>query len=318
MAGKGSLETSAIIAGNANIAVPMPMPPPVVEPSPPRLHSPLQNPREPPKPPDLKVIPPTPCNGPRTPEADFGSSQFNSKSRLSGTFSVMKRALSSRRHSESSVLPRSQSSARSNTVPSRHQSMIEHAPDHSLHPFWRPRSFWDDLSDDSDSDSEFGNSGVLVGSYMHVTPRPQRQEMLSSGQPFAGWVSRTSSLSRRLTSSLGLSKSEKYPGRAQMRRWSSTSSRNPIHHNHQSAHPILESNRCGRNQRAETVSLHESKLSLIKLKTFTRRIEKAIHQREEGKREKMRERLRESIDVIRGDRIGEPGNFFKEPEELRS
>lgn len=297
MAGNGSSETSAIIAGNANIALPMPTPPVVIEQLPQRLHSPLQNPREPPKPPDLKLIPPTPSNGLRTPEADLQPSQPNPKNRLSGTISVVKRALSTHRYSAPSVIPRNQSLARNNTVPSRHRPEVGNAQDHNLHPFWRPRGFWDGISDDSDSDSEFGNSGVLVGVPLHAAPRPQLQESLSSKLPPTRQLSRSASLSSRLTSSFGLNRNGNHHTQSRTEHWLRTRSGDPTPHSYR------------RSRSAETVPLHESRLPVAKFKALAQRMEKALNQREEGKREKVRERLRGSIDVIRGDGIRVPGSF---------
>ncbi|KAL9040401.1 MAG: hypothetical protein Q9180_001931 [Flavoplaca navasiana] len=160
-------EHSAIIASNAKFAIPTgSMQPSVIHQPRQLLDSPLQNPRSPPQPPDFKIIPPTPANAMELPESNRQEQplpeQETPKRRLSNR---VKRALSTRRYSEAFAAPliRSMSlSSRRNTV---HGGVGRRAstgidPDRNLHPFWRPRAFWDDRSD---SDSDFGNDGPLVG-----------------------------------------------------------------------------------------------------------------------------------------------------------
>ena len=309
MPGNGLSETSAIIAGNANIALPVPPPPVVIEEAPLRPHSPLQNPREPPKPPDLNIIPPTPSNGPRTPEADLQLAQSSPKNRLSGTISVVKRALSTRRYSAPSILPRSQSLARNNTVPSRHRPGAGSAQDHNLHPFWRPRGFWDGLSDDSDSDSEFGNSGSLVGAPLQAAPRPQLGGSLSSRLPVTRQLSRSASLSRRLAGSFGLNKNGNHYRRSQIEHWLRTPPGDPNPHSDTPADRTRVSTPFGRSHSVDAMPLHRSRLPFVKFKALAVKMEKALNQREEGKREKNRERLRGSIDVIRGNGVQASSRF---------
>lgn len=302
MAGSDSPETSAIIAGNANIALPVPVPPAEIEHWPQRLDSPLQNPRDPPKPPDLKLIPPTPANGTLTPETDLQPSQPNTKNRFSGTISVVKRALSTHRHSDSSTFPR-QPLARNNTVPSRHRPSVGNAQENNLHPFWRPRGFWDDFSDDSDSDSEFGNSGVLFENFQHGSPRQQQQRSLSLGQSASRHHSRPPSLSRRLTDSLGFNKNGKHHTHS----W--TEHNRPSGNTNSLSAGSPNRMRETRPEDSNPVARNGNKVQFVGFKSLAQRMEKAMNQREEGKREKVRERLRGSIDVIRGDAVGGHGNF---------
>lgn len=309
MAGNGLSETSAIIAGNANIALPVPPPPVVIEEFPPRPHSPLQNPREPPKPPDLNIIPPTPSNGPRTPEADVQPSQSSPRSRLSGTISVVKRAISTRRYSAPSVLPRNQPLARNNTVPSRHRLGAGSAQDHNLHPFWRPRGFWDGLSDDSDSDSEFGNSGYLAGVPSQGTPRPQMGGSFSSRVPPTRQLSRSASLTRRLASSFGLNKSGNHYPRSRTEHWLRTPPGDATPYSDAPSDGRRGSSQLGRRYSVDAMPLHGIRVPFVKFKALTQKMEKALNQREEGKREKVRERLRGSIDIIRGDGIQASSRF---------
>ncbi|CAO1605552.1 hypothetical protein XANCAGTX0491_009066 [Xanthoria calcicola] len=168
-------EHSAIIASNAKFAIPAgSVQPPVIHRPRELLESPLQNPRSPPLPPDLKIIPPTPANAIELPKPDHQEPpippQDTPKRRLSNR---VKRVLSTRRYSEAFAAPliRSMSlSSRRNTVNGgvgrRASTGID--PNRNLHPFWRPRAFWDDRGD-SDSDSDFGNDGPLVGNSLGMS-----------------------------------------------------------------------------------------------------------------------------------------------------
>lgn len=194
-------EQSAIIAGNANIALPGSITPIVHHQSPPReiLTSPLQNPRDAPQPPeqppDLRVIAPTPANGRPSSEATPPMpSTPTATNRLSAPIASIKRAFSARRHSESLTSPfaRSFSLLGTASTPRRRRTMADGPePGSKLHPFWRPRGFWEDV-DDSDSDEEFGNTGFLTGSR-----RPSHSIKETTPR-------RTMSLTRRLRGSLGL------------------------------------------------------------------------------------------------------------------
>ncbi|MCJ1426670.1 hypothetical protein MMC29_004573, partial [Sticta canariensis] len=221
---------SAIIAGNANIALPGPIAPTLIHQSRRPLNSPLKNPRDPPQPPDFKIIPPTPANVPPTDEIDSRRSPPSPKTRLSDTVSLVKRALSARRYSDSFVSPITRSLVRRSTITTRRPSAGDD-PDSKLHPFWRPRGFWDDLSaSSSDSDSEFGNSGVLVGS--PVDAQPHKNSI--SQAPNDRSVLRSTSLTRRLTGSFSL-KSGNSQQRARTHRRSrseGSQSNQPIKSNH--------------------------------------------------------------------------------------
>lgn len=190
-------EQSAIIAGNANIALPGSITPIVHHQSSPReiLNSPLQNPRDAPQPPDLRVIAPTPANGrpssEATPPLPSTPARIN---RFSAPITSIKRAISARRLSENFVSPfaRTFSLRGTASTPRRRRTIADDAePGTKLHPFWRPRGFWDDV-DDSDSDEEFGNTGFLTGSR-----RPSQSTKETTPR-------RTVSLTRRLRGSLRL------------------------------------------------------------------------------------------------------------------
>lgn len=191
-------EQSAIIAGNANIALPGSITPIIHHQSPPPreiLNSPLQNPRDAPQPPDLRVIAPTPANGRPSSEATPPMPSTPARTnRFSAPITSMKRVISARRLSESFVSPFTRTFSLRGTAgtPRRRRTIDDHPePGSKLHPFWRPRGFWDDV-DESDSDEEFGNTGFLTGSR-----RPSQSTRDITPQ-------RTASFTRRLRGSLRL------------------------------------------------------------------------------------------------------------------
>ncbi|CAF9941355.1 hypothetical protein IMSHALPRED_002539 [Imshaugia aleurites] len=187
-------EQSAIIAGNANIALPGSITPIIHHQSPPReiLTSPLQNPRDAPQPPDLRVIAPTPANGRPSSEATPPTPSTPTRpNRFSAPISSIKRNFSARRVSDTFVAPFTRTfTFRGTTNIHRRRTIAgDPEPGSKLHPFWRPRGFWDDV-DDSDSDEEFGNTGFLTGSR-----RPSQSTKETTPQ-------RTASLTHRLRGSL--------------------------------------------------------------------------------------------------------------------
>ncbi|KAK7536437.1 uncharacterized protein J3D65DRAFT_418568 [Phyllosticta citribraziliensis] len=109
----------------------------------------LENPRTPPLPPALNVIPPTPHND--------NESDSKDPDRPSRRQSLTKKA---RRYSDSLIQPVLERTAtitkRMNiTLPQRRQSLSGKdvlEKQNALHPFWRPRGFWDDFASDSDED----------------------------------------------------------------------------------------------------------------------------------------------------------------------
>ncbi|MCJ1389936.1 hypothetical protein MMC18_002794 [Xylographa bjoerkii] len=173
-------EASTILPEGANFTLTRP-PEEVLSGVPPRLtHSPLRHPRAPPQPPNFKVIPPTPAD--RTPviEADRQLGQSSPDAMSPGRFAKVRRALSARRYSESFVSPLRSLSKRHTITASRRTTAAD--PASKLSPFWRPRAFWDDLSE---SESELGTDGHFVA---NTSGTPKRT------------VSGPSALSRRLGS----------------------------------------------------------------------------------------------------------------------
>lgn len=302
-------EHSAIIAANAKFALPAgSMQPPVIHQPRQLVDSPLQNPRSPPQPPDFKIIPPTPANVMDT--EDLEQQHYTTelaKKRLSKPLSRIRRALSTRRYSESFVAPLTRGLSCRNTIHETRRLSMNNDPDRNLHPFWRPRSFWDATDRSESSDSEFGNDELLVGNSLGMPT--QRAKNFSPPR-------RQGSLSQRL-GAIGLAR----------RRKASLGSSDP----HTTAVPETEKNYSGASAIVRNLSLRkkpkfygrqetrsyefiqpqtnpegQSKLAMPRLgyqvqfvgfKGFT---EKVKERREEARREKVREKLKGSIDVVRG------------------
>ena len=273
-------EHSAIIAGNANIAMPGAVTPVIQHELPPRdtLHSPLKNPRDPPQPPDFKVIPPTPANAPPTPSSEDMRSSFKTpvrRNRFSAPITSIRRAFSARRpHSESFVAPFTRTFSLRGTMgtPRRRPSTADDK-DIKLHPFWKPRGFWDGV-DGSDSESEFGNTGVLgrinSQSSRDATPR------------------RTMSLTRRLTGSLRLT----HPARRQRRASISESINQPNYEFYRS-----DANEKGP-IKADRVPRQGYQVQFIGFRGLADRLERRREAKEEGKREARRKWLRGRIGLV--------------------
>ena len=291
-------EHSTIVAANANFVIPGPSKPAIIHQSPVTpedpvfeerhlINSPLKNPREPPLPPDFKIIPPTPANNTPVDELDRHSGQQPSSGspRTRGPLSMMKRALSTRRYSESFVSPLSRTLLRRRTISARAPSVSD-THENKLHPFWRPRTFWDDLSD---SDSEFGNSGVLVGNSIGMS------------LPKHNTPSRTSSLSQRFGSlrfrgrqRVGWSP-DRYREGGQRRRQSYSESFNNQNQNYE----FIRSDRnVERPQNGVVIPRLGYQVQFVGFRGLQERMEQRKERRAEGKRERIREKLRGSIGVV--------------------
>ncbi|KAI4208287.1 MAG: hypothetical protein LQ346_000167 [Caloplaca aetnensis] len=317
-------EHSAIIASNAKFAIPAgSVQPPFIHEPRRLLNSPLQNPRSPPQPPDFKIIPPTPANVTDVSSPDRQQPppfEQAPKRRLS---TRMKRAFSTKRYSDAVVSPitRSFSLSRRNTVTGARRASTGIDLERNLHPLWRPRAFWE-KDDRSDSDSDFGNDGFLVGN--------------SLGMPAGGVKTfdsprRRGSLSHRL-GSLRLPRrrrtgfaaptshpdelyydddddDEILPDPTPVRRHSSARGLGLRHtatmfyrrgRSDNSSYEFLPPPHARENGGAggaDGVPRHGYQVQFVGFKGLA---EKVKERREEAKREKMRERLRGSIDVLRG------------------
>ena len=119
------------------------------------VESPLRNPRDPPKPPQFKVIPPTPAS--LTPTDELGHrldpKEYSRRSSGRRFGSLRRPSLTERRHSDSFV----KSLGRTFSLNAKNKKADQNL-DSTLHPFWRPRGFWDEFSEsDNDGDDGFNN-----------------------------------------------------------------------------------------------------------------------------------------------------------------
>ncbi|KAI9664160.1 MAG: hypothetical protein M1829_006027 [Trizodia sp. TS-e1964] len=133
-----------------------------------QVDSPLKNPRNPPMPPALKLIPPTPALA--TPSIESGRQLGHSNALPSDEspkpvrrLSLLRRTFSNRRHSESLTTSFAKSigidEGTQTADDSAHLSRRGEHDSSKLHPFWRPQGFWDDLSDSDDDERFDGGSG---------------------------------------------------------------------------------------------------------------------------------------------------------------
>ncbi|KAI4240751.1 MAG: hypothetical protein LQ352_007569 [Teloschistes flavicans] len=333
-------EHSAIIASNAKFAIPAgSVKPPVLNQPRQLLDSPLQNPRSPPQPPDFKIVPPTPANA-----TDISSPDRHERPRLEQPpkrrlSTSIRRVFSTRRYSEAFVAPltRSFSLSRRNTIVGgsfnrRASTGIDLDRGRNLHPSWRPRSFWDTKDGEgSDSDSDFGNDGYLVGNSLGMStegvktfePPPRRMGSLSRRLGSLRIPKRRNSIAVAASDNL---RDEYYdhPGDFQQRappkripslrhktatfyRRSSRLDndsyefiqRSPPHHQQHPQDPHRLDGRvaeAGANGHPGVPRLGYQ----VQFVGFKGVVEKVKEKREEARREKVREKLRGSIDVLRG------------------
>lgn len=130
-----------------------PTPPTFEDPSRTEVDSPLRNPRTAPQPPRLPAV----IISPATPSSQFRKTP-NPPSQPLRRPSLVEKA---RRYSETLIQPflTSSLSRRNSTLSQRPKS--QHDRDTTLHPFWRPRGFWDDFTDSEEeySDDELPSGG---------------------------------------------------------------------------------------------------------------------------------------------------------------
>ena len=297
-------EHSAIVASNASFAIPGPHAPAVIHQARVRnvIDSPLRNPREPPQPPDFKVIPPTPVpnvsptkDDERVPRQPTAKSAIN---RLSRPITIVKRALSARRYSETFVSPLTRGLSRRTTIIRRRSSSDPESaidPDNKLHPFWRPRGFWDDLSD-SDSDSEFGNSGYLVNNSLGM-PAAHTSTKITAQQPPRRSVSFAQRLSQSMRFQHG-SIGRRHSTSADSRRiYQKTTYRS--NHDANRSYEFIQPHpdpALGRHQAVMPRLGYQ--VHFVGLKGLAEKMEKRKERRGEERREKVREKLRESIGPV--------------------
>ena len=158
-------------------------------PQPNAVDIPLENPRPPPEPPKIMFIPPTPAE---ELEYDLRSSPpgppKHSDSYPQRRLSLVQRA---RRYSDNLITPflvrTSSSRGRHVSDSHAHSHRRRRVPtvndaDGNLHPFWRPRGFWDDFEDsDSESDEDVLPSGGDTSDVEDAEPElqyPKRRNTL--------------------------------------------------------------------------------------------------------------------------------------------
>ncbi|TVY29629.1 hypothetical protein LHYA1_G001009 [Lachnellula hyalina] len=165
------------------------------------VDSPLRNPRAPPEPPKIAFIPPTPVVLTPGQEEDrqlgytLDEPPVSSDSKSKRGLSLVRRAFSNRRNSESTInhrpglLKRTLSlsgrrkdlankatqQAQGNAITTYPSVVDQPADDSKLHPFWRPSHFWDDLDNDFADDE-------LVGGYPMIDNRPSPPKRSLSGK----------------------------------------------------------------------------------------------------------------------------------------
>ncbi|KAI5206696.1 hypothetical protein E4T39_02283 [Aureobasidium subglaciale] len=121
-----------------------PTPPRIEDPDRVEVDSPLRNPRIAPQPPRLPAV----IISPATPSSQFRKTPSPPSPPLRRPSLVEK----ARRYSETLIQPFLPSLSRRNSTAS-HRPISQHDRDTTLHPFWRPRGFWDDFSESEDEDS---------------------------------------------------------------------------------------------------------------------------------------------------------------------
>jgi hypothetical protein len=223
------------------------------------VDSPLRNPRPPPKPPIHNVIPPTPED-----EADRQLRAADNGTELNGNYP---RRFGSLRRGWV-VRPRSDSFdrfVRSLSVTSAKNRKAGRDIDSRLHPFWRPRRFWDD-SPDSEEPPETA----------HMEPNQIISNSL--GMPQARVVFDGPSLARRSPSQ------GRHPRRSGALVGSTMFSPE-----------ALRSQTSLHQRRMLSLSWWRLRLRLGPVRNLRRRLRRSLQQREEAKREARRGKLKQKI-----------------------
>jgi hypothetical protein len=144
------------------------------------VDSPLRNPRTAPQPPRLPAV----IISPATPSSQFRKTPAPPSPPLRRPSLVEK----ARRYSETLIQPFLSSSVSRRNSTSSQRPKSQHDRDTTLHPFWRPRGFWDDFTDSEEeySDDELPSGGDTsdVQSLESVEPnRNWRSKRLSVRLP---------------------------------------------------------------------------------------------------------------------------------------
>ncbi|KAH8693814.1 hypothetical protein BGW36DRAFT_429846 [Talaromyces proteolyticus] len=235
--------------------------------------SPLRNPRTPPKPPVQALVsaPPVDDINPQIADAEVNQQRSNRFGRGLGS---VRRALSARRYSDTPGPPL----FRSLSTRSAKNRRAEKASDSQLHPFWRPRGFWDDFDDKDDG---------LVNPAPQPFNAPEEDTFISNslGLPqkrviFAGPLA----LARRL------SKSRRSRHRLALRHQQSQSNLNL-------AMGIVRTGSPYQHRTVRPRSRLRVLMPLTALRDFQQRVRQARQMRARARLEARRERLKQSIGV---------------------
>ena len=210
------------------------------------VDSPLRNPRRPPEPPQFHVVPPTP--------ADELDPRLGLEDHLPpGRGNSVRRPTSSRGRSESFITALS----RNLSVKNPRNRKAGQDLNGELHPFWRPRAFWDDVDNSRPESDEARNGGIIKNSL----GLPQERTVVTG----------PASLIRRI--------SERRQQRRRVAR--------------QSSHSSLAKLRAGRHLHRSAPNA--MRLHFVGIRNIQDWMLQAKRRKEEEKREKRRAELRKSI-----------------------
>ncbi|ETI27090.1 hypothetical protein G647_09772 [Cladophialophora carrionii CBS 160.54] len=158
------------------------------------VESPLRNPRQPPDPPQFKVIPPTPAD-------ESADRQLGVDARSS-----VKRPGGSRSRSESFM----SSISRNLSLKNARNRKADQDLDNNLHPMWRPRAFWDDI-DNARSEAQQQERSLDEGVVNNSLGLPQERIVIT------GPVSLIRRISERRRQNRGIVKQSSHSSLARIR-----------------------------------------------------------------------------------------------------
>ncbi|KAE8351437.1 hypothetical protein BDV28DRAFT_137033 [Aspergillus coremiiformis] len=236
------------------------------------VNSHLQNPRQPPEPPVCKIIPPTPVNdADREPDRDMGNGETNEQ--------PVRRVGSARRPWK--LRPRSDSFnsiARSFSVTSAKNRMAGKDLDGKLHPFWRPRRFWEDTSepeDQSPREQSFRSAALETDQVISNSLGMPQQRVVFQGPPISP---RTIEMKRSFDETA-----------------SHRQARESLVGNRMSMPEALYSQTSLQQRRYRSLSWWRLRLRFGSARNLRKRLRRSWQERAEVKREARRQRLKQSI-----------------------
>ncbi|KAF7587624.1 hypothetical protein BBP40_006988 [Aspergillus hancockii] len=236
------------------------------------IHSPLQNPRQPPEPPVCKIIPPTPVNGVDR-DSENGKKNGDTNQQPGRRFGSVRRPWRLRPRSDSF-----NSIARSFSVTSAKNRTAGKDLDGKLHPFWRPRRFWEDTSESEDQSPREQNFRA---------PDLETDQVISNslGMPQQRIVFQGPSISPRSFDSK----------RSFEDATSRRQARETLVGSRVFMPEALYSQTSLHQRRYRSLSWWRLRLRFGSVRNFRKRVRRSWQQHTEGKREARRERLKQSI-----------------------